>query len=252
MKDVLGQHSISNRMEGKYELAIGQNKIVMLPNGTSASGLHYRRFDATGQLVSEFMVASDESSLLVGVFPTPAPLTAGRITHNLYLKFKSPIVVDQKSAAVFYVTMPIDIAVYRQSKDEEILLDSFSLQKQQYALYGSPESGVLCRYKEVEVHTSSDDVKPVKFEETLVRIAIRNEIDNIVKINKVIIPVDNVILDHAHDDSWMSGTVEMNLDQIFGKDTINVRLVDTKVKRADKTSVARRTDSLVFLMDAGY
>ena len=252
MEDILGQHSISNKAAGEYELVIGQNRILMLPNEVRGSGLRYRRFDATGLLVTERMIVSDESSLLLGVFPTPAPMTSGLVIHEVYLRFKSPIVVDQKSAAIVYAAMPIDMAVYRQSKDEELLLDTFSLQRPQYALYGTPESGVVCRYKEVEVHTSNADVKPNKYEEALVRIAIRNEIDNVVKISRVVIPVDDIILDHAHDDSWLSGTVEMNLDQTFGKDIIKVRLVGTKVKRVDKTSEARKTDSLVFMMDAGY
>lgn len=252
MEDILGQHSISNKAAGEYELVIGQNKILMLPNGISGSGLRYRRFDAAGLLVSELMIVSDESSIFLGIFPTLATMTSGLDIHKVYLKFKSPIVVDQKSAAIVYVAIPIDIAVYKQSKDEELMLDTFSLQRQQYSLYGSPESGVVCRYKEVEVYTSSADVKPKKYEEALVRIAIRNEIDNVVKISKVVIPADDIVLDHAHDDSWLSGSVEMNLDQTFGKDIINVRLVGTKVKRVDKTSAAQKTDSLIFLMDAGY
>ena len=160
--------------------------------------------------------------------------------------------MDQKSDAIFYTTMPIEIAVYKQSKDEEILLDSFSLQRQRFALYGSPESGVLCRYNEVEVNTNKDAIRPIRYEEALVRIVVRNDIDNVIKVNRVIIPMDGVILDHAHDDSWLPGSVEISVDQAFGKDITNVRLVGTKVKRADKTSAAQGEDSLLFLMDAGY
>jgi hypothetical protein len=198
------------------------------------------------------MVSSDKSIPAIWIFPEPPLLTPKRLANYVYLKFKAPLVVDQKSDAAFYTKTPIEMAVYRQSKDEELLLDAFSLQKQQYALYGSPETGVLCRYKEVEAHTNSESVKPTKYEEALVRIVIRNEIDNVVKISKVVIPMDGVVLDHAHDDCWLPGSVEMNLDQTFGRDVINVRLVDAKVKRGDKTSQAKRTDTISFLMDGGY
>jgi hypothetical protein len=69
----------------------------------------------------------------------------------------------------------------------------------------------------------------------------------------VIIPMDGVVLDHAHDDAWLPGSVEMNLDTSFGKDVVQVRLTSTKVKRSDKTSTSvKNEETLVFLMDAGY
>ena len=85
------------------------------------------------------------------------------------------------------------------------------------------------------------------------RIRIKNDIDNIVKVSKVIIPMEGVVLDHAHDDAWLPGSVEMDLSTSFGKDMVHVRLMSTKVKRSDKTSIrARKEETLVFLMDAGY
>jgi hypothetical protein len=44
----------------------------------------------------------------------------------------------------------------------------------------------------------------------------------------------------------------MALDSAFGKDIVNVRLVDAKVKRADKTSLVKREETRAFRMDAGY
>jgi hypothetical protein len=171
----------------------------------------------------------------------------------VYLKFRTPVIVDQRSQAVVYAKMPIEIGVYRQSKDEEMLIDAFSLRPQQYALYGSPESGVVCRYIQTEISTNEDDIRPAKYEQALVRIRIKNDIDNVVKVSRVIVPMDRVILDHAHDDSWLPGSVEMDLNTSFGKDIVHVRLISTKVKRADKTSIRVKTEeTLVFLMDAGY
>ena len=61
------------------------------------------------------------------------------------------------------------------------------------------------------------------------------------------------MLDHAHDDAWLPGSVEMELDTSFGKDIVQVRLTSTKVKKLDETSTkAKEEETLVFLMDAGY
>ena len=44
----------------------------------------------------------------------------------------------------------------------------------------------------------------------------------------------------------------MALDTAFGKDIVNVQLVDAKVKRVDKTSLIKREETRTFRMDAGY
>lgn len=248
MKDILGLHTLQCKTTKDYQLAIGNSRIEI---NSSGSSLSYRRY-AESELATEATVVSNEDAVVIGVFPTPPLFTPKAVAKNVYLKFRTPLLVDQRSQAVVYTKMPIEIGVYRQSKDEEMLIDAFSCTRQQYALYGSPESGVLCRYTESEISTNSDGVKPTKYEEALVRIRIKNEIDNVVKVGKVIIPMSGVILDHAHDDAWLPGSVEMDLNTSFGKDVVHVRLIDTKIKRSDKTSSAKKEETLVLLMDAGY
>ena len=107
-------------------------------------------------------------------------------------------------------------------------------------------------FAQTEVSVGKDDISPKKYEEALVKIRIKNAIDNVVKVSKVIVPMEGVILDHAHDESWLPGHVEMELDSAFGKDIVNVHLAGTKVKRTDRTSLANREETLAFMMDAGY
>ena len=68
----------------------------------------------------------------------------------------------------------------------------------------------------------------------------------------MIIPMHDVLLDHPKDDAMLPGMVEMTIERSFGKDVVNVRLAMTSVKRADKTSRARREETLLMHMDAGY
>jgi uncharacterized protein len=249
LEELLGQHRLQSKTTKDYRLVFGENRIELNSVG---SALSYKRY-AGSELAAEAMVVSNEDPIIIGVFPNPPLFTPAAIAKNVYLKFNTPVVVDQRSQAVVYAKMPIEIGVYRQSNDEEILVDAFSHKRQQYALYGSPESGVVCRYTETEVSTNNDDIKPAKYEEALVRVRIKNDIDNVVKVSKVIIPMDGVVLDHAHDDCWLPGTAEMDLNTSFGKDIVHVRLTSTKVKRSDKTSIrARKEEALAFLMDAGY
>jgi hypothetical protein len=249
LEDLFGQHRFQSKATKDYKLQFGENRIEINSVGPKLS---YKRFVGS-EIAAEAVIVSDEDPIIIGVFPNPPLFTPAAVAKNLYLKFKTPAVVDQRSQAVVYAKMPIEIGVYRQSKDEEMLIDSFSLLRQRYALYGSPERGVVCRYTETEISTSDNDMKPAKYEEAMVRVKISNDIDNVVRISKVIVPMDGVVLDHAHDDSWLPGSVEMNLNTSFGKDVVHVRVTNTKLKRFDKTSIrVKKEETLVFLMDAGY
>lgn len=234
-----------------YVIRLGQNRLEI---DCSRSVFMYRRY-VEDALQSESIIMSDSSDdVVVGIFPIPPFQTLMKAAKNVYLKFKSQIVLDQKSEAVLYSKIPIEIGIYRQSKDEELLLDAFSLARQQFALYGPPETGVVCRYKEVEISPKESEIAATKYEEAIVRIRISNMIDNVVKVSRVIIPMEEIVLDHVHDDAWVPGSVEMNLDMAFGKDVVNVQLIGTSSKRGDKTSRLKKgnTDTLAFYMDAGY
>ena len=248
MQELLGRYVLRHGMQD-YVLQLGQNRLVI---DCSKQAFVYRRY-VGDQLQSESIMMSDSpDDVVVGIFPVPPFNTLVNIAKNVYLKFKSQIVLDQKSEAVLYSKVPIEIGVYRQSKDEELLLDAFSIARQRFALYGPPETGVVCRFNEAEVSTKEDEINPTKYEEARVRIRISNMIDNVVKVGKVIIPMEGIVLDHALDESWVPGSVEMSLDMAFGKDVVNVRLIDTRAKRPDKTSLLKKEDTLTFYMDAGY
>lgn len=246
LQDLLGRHEFHAGMEPQ-EIRFGDHRIVVSGKDSAFS---YKRYYGQN-LEKEATIVSDKDKVIVGVFPDPPLLTPKPVAKNVYLKFRTPIVVDQRSKVSLYAKIPIEIGVYRQSADEELLLDAFSLQRPQYALYGPPETGVVCRYMETEVSTT-DEISVVRYEEALVRIQIKNMIDNVVRISKVIIPMSGVVLDHLNDDTQVPGNVEMHLDTAFGKDVVNVRLVDTKVKRPDKTSIGKKEETRIFLMDAGY
>lgn len=230
------------------EMTFRDQKITV----TSAGGAFYYKRYLGGAVQAEAVIVSDKESVVLGIFPEPPLYTPSPVAQNVYIRFKSPIVVDNRSDAVVYAKIPIEIGVYRQSGDEELRIDAFSLTCQRYALYGPPDAGKVCRFIETEASATQDGACVEKYTEALVRIRIANEIDNVVKIGKVIIPMRGVLLDHAGDDVWLPGSIDMRLDTAFGKDIVNVRLSGTSVKRPDKTSAQKREDTLVFMMDAGY
>ncbi|WP_415282870.1 DUF432 domain-containing protein [Candidatus Nitrososphaera sp. FF02] len=245
--ELFGRHELRAGMD-PLEITLRDQKLVI----TSAAGAFYYKRYIADALKAESTIVSDEKGVTVGVFPVAPLLTPAQVAQNVYVRFKSPVVVDQRSDVVLYTKIPIEIGVYRQSGEEELLIDAFSLAGQKYALYGAPEAGKVCRFTEAEASATKDGVLVEKYTEALVRIRVANEIDNVIKISKVIIPMQGVVLDHAQDEAWVPGGIDMSLDTAFGKDIVNVRLSGTKVKKGDKTSAQRREDTLVFMMDAGY
>ena len=247
MPEILGRHMLKRDM-GERIITIGDRKIVVEGTGTA---FRYRRYDGD-TLATQSLIVTDEREARIGIFPTPPIRTPKEVAKNVYIKFKSPIIIDQKSVAVLYSKIPVEIAVYRQFKDEELLIDVFSLARPRYSLYGTPEAGVVCRYIEAEAVTEESKLEVKKYEEAKLRIRVTNEINNVIKITKIIVPMEDVVFEHRNDDTWIPGSAEMNLDMAFGKEVVTVRLSDTRVKRADKTSDMKKEDTLVFSMGAGY
>jgi hypothetical protein len=229
-------------------ITLGSNRLVF---GSAGSAFKYRRYE-NDKLASESLIVTDSAETHLGIFPNPPIRTPKQVAKNVYIKFKAPVIVDQRSVAVLYSKIPIEIGVYRQHKDEELLIDVFSLAPPRYALYGSPESGVVCRYIEADAVTDESAFEVKKYEEAKLRIRVTNDISNVIKVSKIIIPIEDVVLEHRNDDTWIPGSAEMQLDTAFGKDVVAVRLSDTRVKPADKTSAKKTEDTLAFSMDAGY
>jgi hypothetical protein len=247
LQELFGRHKIEAGSQ-PFEITFRDQRIVIA--GGTGGAYSYKRYSGNA-LAAETTIVSDKDDIIVGIFPIAPLLTPKPVAKNVYLKFKPAFIMDQRSDAVVYAKIPIEIGVYRQSDDEELLIDVFSLAPQKYALYGSPESGTVCRFAEAETSTTQDGISAEKYSEAIVRIRISNGIDNVIKISKVIVPMEGVVLDHTQDNAWVPGGVDVRLDVAFGKDIVNVR-VNTKVKRPDKTSIVKREETLSFMMDAGY
>ena len=248
--EIFRRYDLHNECMGKKQkINISNNALLLFNQDDGNSVFTYQR-RVHEKIESKVLISTGVAGDSVGIFPIPPIFIPKQISENIYLKFDAPIIVDQNEEIEIYAKIPIDIGVYRQSRDEEFMMDVFSINKPRYTLYGTPERGAVCRFAVTEV--SKEPLLVKKYEEAIIRIRIKNSIENIIKINKVIIPVKDVILDHKNDDSLMSGIVEMTLDSTFSKEVVSVRLMDAKVKRPDITSAAAKGDIRQFTMDAGY
>jgi hypothetical protein len=256
-KGVYGCHSFPALDDDRKESTVWNfhdHKISVTPEGENVKPrnylFRYKRY-LNNKIVVEKLLTSISNSVTICILPATPLYSIQDLSRHLCLRFKSAIVLDQHQKLNFYVKMPIEIGIFKQSNKKGILLiDCISLCKQQYSLYGTPERGLICRYKETEIYTA--ETKTVKFEEALINMQIHNNTDKIIQINTLVIPLHDVIVDHRNDNAYLSGKTEIRVGSSFGKDIANVQLLNAKLRDPKLSPIESREDTLTFLMDSGF
>lgn len=246
--------SVASRSTGAEVLNVNNYVISITAEGrndkTRENLFRYKR-DFDKETLIEKLLTSESNAVTLCILPVPPLYVAENISNHLCLRFKSPLVVDRGQSLDFYAKMPVEIGIFKQSNTKGILLiDCFSLCKQQYTLYGTPESGIICSYKETEIFTS--EVETSKFEEALVGIRLLNDIDKIVQISKVIIPLSAVTIDYRNNNAYLSGRVEVKVGTLFGNVVANVRILGTRIWDVESSPVQAKGNTISFLMDKGF
>lgn len=180
--DHFGEYSINQKIEKRF----GNETLIMFKAGQNKYG--YQRFHDQQLLVEKFIV-SDETPTL-SIIPIAPVYTPEMIADRVMLKLITTLVLEPKSYADAYLTMPIEIGAVRSIEDYSEVIDAFSVGLQLYAIYGTPEDGLLCRYHLTRL--SSEPPKLRDHEEALVRVHFLNHTDKMVTINKIVFPVKGV------------------------------------------------------------
>lgn len=254
---ILGCHSFSAIISGSTSaqvLNINDHTISVTTEGrnnkTGNYFFRYKRYLGKETLM-EKLLTSNSNSVTLCILPVAPLYVSENLSNHLCLRFKPPIVVDQDQSLDFYTKMPIEIGIFKQSNKKGILLiDCISLCKQQYTLYGTPEHGLICRYKETEIYTTEAETS--KFEEALISTHILNDTDKIVQINKLIIPLSAVTINYRNDNAYLSSRVEIKVGTLFGNDVANVRMLSTKIWDVEPSPIQAKENRLPFLMDKGF
>ena len=106
------------------------------------------------------------------------------ITDFLEINFKKPVIVAPKGESIVFLKFPVEIGVFVTTRDKTDMIDVFALQKPKYTLYGTPKSGVVCRWYESDVYLELPKADP--FEEGILKLKIKNNNDDWVEIKKAV------------------------------------------------------------------
>ena len=183
---------------------------------------------------------------------------------GFYLKLKNEVFIDSKQNTEFTVGIPIIIGVFKIKKDYkkmDKLIDSFSVDKINYGLYGSPQKGLICVFSEVEIDKNKYDI----FREAVIKIKIKNNLKKPAKINKIIIPMKEYLVeyDEKNKQNIVNGTVKVEIDSQYDLQKIikidelteSVELVTVKftnTKLLKNGTISSNQTLPDFIMEYGY
>ncbi len=155
-------------MFGRYDYRFQFEYDGVWANVEEENGLLvYRRVSGTD--TCRRILASDGGTLIVNpVEPLNLPK---EITNYLEIEF-DPIFIEPNSVRKIYLTFPVEIGIFVETRKDIEVLDLFSLSRQKYTLYGPPSGGVIARWHRSEVFSGIPDVDPLR--EGILELSIRN------------------------------------------------------------------------------
>ena len=190
MSDNTSESTFSNF--GIYE--ISDNLELHLPNSEvkfsriSPNVFSYVRKDAADNLV-EKIIPTKSSDLTIEISPIRPLNYPAKRTSYVYLEFETPIFLPSGSSATVHARCPIEIGIFIVHDKNKDSLDCFTCDpiNARFCLYGTPESGTLCKYSKSEIVSSYDDSVP--FFNAVLRIDLHNELSRGHSIKQIVFPV---------------------------------------------------------------
>lgn len=148
-------HLDYNAMYGSFDYSFHyKNDVITV--GIERNGEFYRYFrQFTGNKRIEKILLSNSGRIVVNpVEPLNLPQ---EVTKYLEISF-DPIFIEPLGKKEFYLTFPIEIAVFVAAKNDIEVLDIFSLSTPKYSLYGPPNGGVITRWHHSRIFSSIPEI----------------------------------------------------------------------------------------------
>ncbi len=151
----------------------------------------YTRKDTEDNLLKKVIPVSS-SELTVEISPIrPLNYPARRAAH-MYLDFETPIFLSEGSAASVFVRCPVEIGIFLVHDGHKDSLDWVDCEPSnaRFCLYGSPESGTLCKYASSEIVDSYDD--STAYVDGILKVDLKNDLDKGLTISKIVFAANDV------------------------------------------------------------
>ena len=194
----------------------------------------------------EKMIPLISSELTIEIAPIRPLNYPAKRTNYFFLDFETPVFLPENSSATFYVQCPIEIGIFLLHDSRKDSLDWFTCDpfNSRFGLYGTPETGTLCKYSKVQIvdsYSNSHD-----FFNGVIKINLENQLVGGHSITKLIFPISETSVYYNE-----SKAIYDSLSGILRK-KITLELLDidpqpietdwTKSPTYDKSEIAKRMD----------
>ena len=233
MSDEQDQSSLSKyglyTVTESLELTLPETMIKFEKIGENA--FSYFRQDSEGKII-EKMIPAKSNELKIELAPIRPLNHPARRTGYIFLKFDKEIYLSQNSAASIFVHCPIEVGIFliHDSKRESLDWVTCNPINSRFGLYGSPDTGTLCKYAEVSLATDFSDSIP--YVEGVMKIIIENSLDSGQTVSKVIFPITDNSLYYEDSKSIIDG-IKVTLKK---RAVVSIADVQTDVVSTDWTT----------------
>ena len=172
---------------------------LLLPNTIikfhriSDNAFSYFRKNSQGKII-EKIIPVRSNDLKIELAPIRPLNYPARRTSHMFLKFDKEIYLSENSAASIFVHCPIEIGIFLVHDSNHDSLDWITCNplNSRFGLYGSPDTGKLCKYAKVSLATNYDDSD--SYLEGVMQIVIENTLSFGQSISKVVFQItDNSV-----------------------------------------------------------
>ena len=181
-----GIYEIKENVEFQFPLIKAQIKKEQEKSFT------YSRVDSEGNHI-EKIIPSDQDKLTLEIAPIRPLNYPARRTNFVYLDFDKEVFLSEGASTSFLVRCPVGIGIFLVHDSHKDSMDSFTCDpsRARFGLYGTPDTGILCKYFKVPIVKSELDSEP--YHSCVVRLSFENQLERGYSIKKVVFP----ITDHA-------------------------------------------------------
>ncbi len=168
-------------MFGYYDIPFKiTNEEISLYVEREGENLVYSR-ECVGEKVEKVLLGDTGRMLVNPVEPLNRPK---ELTPYLLIELASRVLVEPKAARKIFVTFPVEIGVFIAKDEKCEILDTFTLIRQKFTLYGDPRSGFICKYFKSAVYSAIPSVDTLH--EGVMELNITNTTTGWIEVTKAI------------------------------------------------------------------
>ena len=183
---------------------------LLLPNTSikfhriSDNAFSYFRKNSEGKII-EKIIPVKSNDLKIELAPIRPLNHPARRTSHMFLKFDKTIHLSETSAASIFVHCPIEIGIFLIHDSIHDSLDWITCNplNSRFGLYGSPDTGTLCKYAKVSSAIDYDDSVP--YFQGVLQIILENTLSSSQSISKVVFPITDNSLYYKNSKTIIDG-----------------------------------------------